>query len=186
MARKIIGLCGLHGCGKSYLARRMQEILGYDVINKRTYLQLLHQKHVVYPPNKDWELWYRNLYQERGAKEVMRLILDEYELRSARHLSNSNMIIVDAVHNVEEWQLIKETYSAILILVCTPHETRYQRHLDGITRTTQLDMQRIRYGHQDSHTDDFCLFAQAEWAFSGVMNSILLDASIYALSQWLA
>lgn len=181
MIQRIMGLCGLHGCGKSHIAKRIKGLLGYEIINKRTYLQLSHQRYKLDPSDEDWESWYRDLYRERGARDVMRMILDEYSLRNQ---GANGLVVVDAVHNIEEWKLIKETYHAILVLVASPQRVRYQRHPKSPHHTATLDQRRVRYGHADADID-FCLFAQAEWAFSGVMSHKLLDLSINALGQWL-
>ncbi len=179
--QKLIGLCGLHGCGKSYIAKSIKELLGYEILNKRAYLQLLYQRYESDSMNKDWESWYRNFYRERGARNVMHVILDEYFLRN----QESRLIVVDAIHNIEEWKFIKDTYHSILVLVSSPQQVRYQRHPKPRCDTAELDHWRVRYGHVNTDVDDFCLFAQAEWAFSGVMPQVLLNQSIHALGQWL-
>lgn len=180
MIQRIIGLCGLHGCGKSHIAKRISKLLGYEILNKRAYVQLSYQRYKSDSPHEDWESWYRGLYQERGAKDVMGIILDEYCLRNPE----SNLIVVDAIHNIEEWRLVKDNCHSILILISSPREIRHQRHPKPSCDTAKLDQWRIRYGHANIDIDDFCLFAQAEWAFSGVIPDALLDLSISALNQW--
>lgn len=180
MIQRLIGLCGLHACGKSHIAKRIKELLGYEIFNKRSYLQFAHQKYRLDPLDKDWESWYRNLYREQGAREIMRMILGEYCLDNKE---SNGLVVVDAIHNIEEWRLVRETYRSILVLVSSPQEIRYQRHPELPRHTAELDQRRVRYGHTDTDVD-FCLFAQAEWAFSGVMPHALLDLSINALGQW--
>ncbi|GEM_PF-983658 len=181
MIQTIIGLCGLHGCGKSHIAKRISELLGYEILNKRAYLQFLYKRYEPDSLDEDWEAWYRSLYQERGAKDIMGMILDEYCLiNPVPHLT-----VVDAIHNIEEWKLIKDAYRSILILVSSPQQIRYERHPKPPCDTVKLDQRRVRYGHANTDIDDLCLFAQAEWAFSGIMPHELLDLSINALGQWL-
>lgn len=181
MIQRIMGLCGLHGCGKSHIAKRISELLGYEILNKRAYLQLSYQRYEPDFLDGDWESWYRSLYQEQGARDVMRMILNEYCLRNPE---SNGLIAVDAIHNIEEWKIVKDNYHSILILVSSPQQVRYQRHPKSPSDTAELDQRRVRYGHVNTDVHDFCLFAQAEWAFSGVMPHALLDSGISALGQW--
>lgn len=117
-----IGLTGFHGAGKSFLADIMSHKLKWKLINKRDILKEIYDK---YNPADDliWEEWYWTLYGKLGAFRVMVMVLDELEKKD-----DGVPIVLDAVHNPDEWRAIKRACpESILVGVFSPKRVRFDR-----------------------------------------------------------
>jgi len=155
----IIGLTGLHGAGKSFLAGIMNTGLKWRLADKRNILMNMYIKQT---PIDDltWEDWYRILYGKVGAFNVMTMILGEMDKEK-----EGLPIVLDAVHNTDEWRAIKYVYpESILVGVFSPKRIRFARHDEG---DEDLDAKRIIYWHENVLDELSCLLSEVEWAFSG-------------------
>ncbi|MFA6119700.1 MAG: hypothetical protein WC688_07290 [Parachlamydiales bacterium] len=173
----IIGIAGLHGAGKSFLANIMSTKLKWRVVNKRDAMKKIYKKQ---PPVDDltWEEWYRVLYGKVGAFNMMVMILDEL-IKEKRCFP----IILDSVHNTDEWRAIKYAYpESILVGVFSPKRVRSARNEQG---DEELDTKRIIYWHENILGELSCLLSEVEWAFSGCDSANLQLRKCYALRDYL-
>src|SRR3989344_7097810 len=159
-------LAGRHGAGKSYLARLLGTC-GWSIRLKQAYLEQLHRTS---GDPSDLITWYRKRYKEAGAREVTR------ELLAAGLLSNgSGPMVLDSIHNLEEWRVIKENVPlAILVSVIAPSDIRDSRNNRG---DDALDKSRILYWHEDSIGG--CLMAEVEWTFQGTVPDAVQVSNIF-------
>lgn len=158
----IIGLTGLHGAGKSYTGQLLEEVLGWKYFEKRAYLQALYENDQKVNSLLSWFEWHRKLYSTKGSLKVMQEILE-------KNFPMQKVLVIDAVHNAEEWRAIKDTDSrAILVGVFSPSPVR------AIRRSPEeylLDRKRITHWHESSNNNDdiICLLSEVEWAFTGML-----------------
>lgn len=161
----IIGLTGLHGAGKSYIGKLLEEVLGWEHFKKREYLQKLYHSSEKRRSPPNWLEWQSKLYLKKGSFKVMQEIL-------AKDIPTQQVLVVDAVHNAEEWRAVRAIESrAILIGVFSPSSIR------AIRRDPEeelLDKKRIAHWHESNDDDIVCLLSHVEWAFTGTMPRELL------------
>lgn len=154
-----VALTGLHGAGKSFLAEVMSVNLGWNMIVKRDVFKLIFEKSKA-SKELTWEQWYRVMYEKVGAFAIMEMILGEIGL-----MKSDEIMVIDSVHNVDEWRAIKcANQKSILIGVFTPREIRCSRNNPG---DEELDRKRIMYYHENVLGELSCLFSEVEWSFSG-------------------
>lgn len=173
----IIGLTGLHGAGKSFLANIMSTRLKWRIVNKRNVMKEIYEKQA---PVDDltWEDWYRVLYGKVGAFNVMTMIIEEFVQEKERF-----PIVLDAVHNTDEWRAIKYVYpESLLVGVFSPKKIRIARNDQG---DAELDVKRIIYWHENVLGELSCLLSEVEWAFSGCDCSDLQLRKCHALRDYL-
>jgi len=173
----IVGLTGFHGAGKSFLAETMRRKLGWTLVNKRDTLRKLYGKS---QPADDltWEEWYRVLYLKAGAFKVMSMILDDLKVIKSR-----KPIILDSIHNTDEWRAIKCTCpDALLVGVFSPKRVRSSRNNQ---QDEVLDAKRILYWHENVVEGLSCLLSEIEWAFSGCDTQAMQANRCYALKDYL-
>lgn len=157
----ILALAGLHGSGKSHLARVVAAEHDWSVTTKRSLLKVLHENS---GNEGDWVEWYRSEYASRGAYEVTRSILNL--------IPDSGDTILDSVHNIEEWAAIADLRpDAALALVVAPKIVRAERNAG---RDPRLDERRIAFWHGDG--DGACLAAACSWSFNGAAPREVLRA----------
>lgn len=153
----IVALAGLHGSGKSHLAKHLATSSGWQVCVKRELLKQLHETSKV---GGDWVEWYRSLYSAEGVRSVTARLLDI--------LPRDKRLILDSVHNLDEWSIIQEAEpDAVLALVVAPGSARAERN--GL-ENPQLDANRIAFWHsgEASHR---CLAASSQWCFNGAASA---------------
>jgi hypothetical protein len=159
--KTIIGLTGLHGCGKSFLSKIMEDNFGWIHVNKRRYLEKIFDRKFESNDSLDSIEWYRNLYKTEGVSNLMTIILN--------NIPDNDIIILDAIHNPMEGGVVKRNIEAkkILVGVFSPKSIRDSRNseLDAI-----LDLKRVNYWHQESqeYKGTRCLMSEVEWVFNGV------------------
>jgi len=175
----IIGLTGLHGVGKSFLAEIMSNKLKWRLVNKRNILASMYQK--ANPVDElTWEEWYRKLYGKIGAFNVMSLILSKL---SEKESEGKMPIVLDSVHNTDEWRAIKYAYpESILVGVFSPKRVRFSRNDQG---DEELDTKRIIYWHENVLGEFSCLLSEIEWAFSGCNSPGLQLRECHILKDYL-
>lgn len=145
-----IAMTGLHGSGKSYFAHNIPTKYGFSVYYKNDIIADIYN-HV---PN--WEELYRQEYQNDPYNLVLNIL---------SRLPLDKDVVLDAVHNNNEWNIIKSIIpNAMLILVTSPREVRISRRKEN----TEKDMKRIQYWHKvkNDHSVD-CLLTQVSWSFNG-------------------
>lgn len=161
----IVGLTGLHGAGKSYTGKLLEEVFGWKYFEKRVYLQTLFKNDQKVKPSLKWIEWHRELYLKDGSFKIMKEIL-------GKNFPIKKVLIVDSVHNAEEWRAVKDTDSrAILVGVFSPSPVRAMRRdqEEGV-----LDKKRIIHWHESNDDNIVCLLSEVEWAFSGILPRELL------------
>ncbi|MFH1315262.1 MAG: hypothetical protein ABIH67_02580 [Candidatus Uhrbacteria bacterium] len=168
-------MAGLHGSGKSHLAKLLANEFDWQVINKLEILEQIFIKH----DNDDGiclQEWYGNLYRLKGAAQVMHMILD--------YICVENKIILfDAIHNFEEWQVVQDlTGNQLLALVVSPTIVTDSRNTP---EDIALDLKRVKYWHQADDGAKVCLISNVEWVFNGAGEQDLLLAEGRALSKYL-
>lgn len=145
-----IGITGLHGSGKTYFSNNIPTKYGFLVYYKNDIIADIYN-HV-----DNWEELYRKEYRT-NPYNLIKNILSRLPLEED--------ILLDAVHNNREWNIIKSIIpNAKLILVTTPREIRVSRRIQN----TQKDEKRIQYWHnvnKDNTVD--CLLTQISWSFNG-------------------
>ncbi|MEK7576078.1 MAG: hypothetical protein AAB482_00105 [Patescibacteria group bacterium] len=159
----IIVLTGLHGCGKSHLSRIFETYFEWTHVNKRHILEELFGKSFSSPESIESIQWYRNIYRTVGSSELMAMVLAK--------IVSVPKIVLDAVHNPLEWDVIKSSgRRAILTGVFTPQIVRNARNspLDRV-----LDIKRTHYWHASFDESFRCLMSEIEWAFTGTNNDEL-------------
>jgi hypothetical protein len=155
----IVGLTGLHGAGKSFLAQIMHDKIGWEVVIKRDVLRMIYEKSDPVD-GLTWEEWYRVLYAKIGAYKMMCMVIDE-----ARISERKSIVVIDSIHNTDEWRAVKHLHSeAILVGVFSPREIRQSRNT---LKDVELDVKRIIYWHENVLGEFSCLLSEVEWAFSG-------------------
>ena len=74
-------------------------------------------------------------------------------------------LIIDSVHNLVEWNVIRAHFpDCILAFVVAPTHVRKERNEP---EDTSLDLQRVRFWHEQSESGSGCLVAEAQWVFNG-------------------
>ncbi len=145
-----IGITGLHGSGKSYFAHNIPTKYGFLVYYKNDIIADIFN----YVPG--WEELYRKEYQRDPRKLILNIL---------SRLPLDRDIVLDAIHNNNEWNIIKSIIpNAMLLLVTAPKEIRISRRKENIEK----DMKRIQYWHKikkDNTVD--CLLTQVSWSFNG-------------------
>lgn len=160
----IIGLAGLHGCGKSHLSDILQREFGWFKANKRKLLEEMFSKNFPSSESQDSIEWYRHMYKSYGAPKLMELVLEV--------IPKGAPVILDAIHNPREWSVVKNTsLTSILVGVFSPQAVRAKRNSP---QDAVLDTKRIRYWHDRDEETSACLLSEVEWAFTGV-NSLELQ-----------
>lgn len=155
---KYIGLCGLHGAGKTYLASRLHELAGWPVLDKRAILQRLFQNGWFRrSADEVWEAWYRSIYERFGSGVMMMKAVECAGM-------TESIVIVDAVHTPDEWRALQACAPhSVLVGVWTPSAIRELRR----DEPPEMDVRRIHFWHQK----DTCLMSMTEWAFPGALTS---------------
>jgi dephospho-CoA kinase len=159
----IIGLCGLPGAGKSYIADQLEKQYGCKVIRKVELCQRAHRESG--SPIQDWRVWLDLQYREQTLESVTSLILDPF-LKMRDKTPRRTPIVLDSIHNTQEWNMVQKGLHNLLVCVTAPRHTRVRRSEEKGSNE-QRDRHRIEYAHE---TDDpaSCLFARADWSiFNG-------------------
>lgn len=145
-----IGMTGLHGSGKSYFAHNVAEKYGFSVYYKNDVIA------EIYKDNEDWIDLYRREYQKDPYNITMNIL---------SRLPLDKDIILDAVHNNDEWEIIKSVIpEAMLILVTAPKEIRINRW----KKDCEGDEKRIKYWHKIKKENSVdCLLTKVSWSFNG-------------------
>ncbi len=160
----IIGLAGLHGCGKSHLSGILEREFGWVNINKRRLLEEMFSKNFSSPESQESIEWYRHMYKSYGAPKLMELILEA--------IPKGVPVILDAIHNSREWSIVKNTSpSSMLVGVFSPQTVRVKRNSP---QDVVLDIKRIKYWHDHDEESSTCLLSEVEWVFTGI-NSVELQ-----------
>lgn len=145
-----IGITGLHGAGKSYFSHNIPTKYGFLVYYKNDIIADIYN-HV-----ENWEELYRKQYKTNPYNLITNIL---------SKLPLDKDVLLDAIHNNEEWNIIKSIIpSAKLILVTTPREVRVSRRIEN----PKKDEKRIQYWHnikKDKSID--CLLTQISWSFNG-------------------
>lgn len=176
---KVVAFTGLHGTGKSFIAKLLAEKLGALYINKRELLKEIYSG--INADQADWESWYRDLYKSQGGFKVMEMICSFVE----NTYKQSNIIIFDAVHNPGELAYLRQKYAAMLILVVTPAQERADRisKRDGAPKDDSI---RIKAMHEfDEKGIKSCLYAQADWSMCNYGSRAFLNAQFEALVNYI-
>ena len=169
----IVALVGRHGAGKSHLARLMGTC-GWDVRLKQVYLEQLHRAS---GDKGNLITWYRGHYKDKGPRKVMTELLS-----TGLTESTPRPVVIDSLHNLEEWRALKERYeSAVLVSVVAPRAVRGTRNSEA---DVELDIARIGYWHEGSPGS--CLMAEVEWTFQGTVPDAAHVSNVYMFSQWLS
>lgn len=160
----ILGLTGLHGCGKSHLSEILKRDFGWYIANKRRILEEMFSKNFSSPESQESIDWYRHMYKSHTTAKLMELILEVLPL--------DRPVILDAVHNPQEWLVVKSKFQKTMLAgVFAPQAVRDKRNSpqDG-----PLDIKRIKYWHDHDENSSECLMSEVEWVFTGV-NSLSLQ-----------
>lgn len=160
---KCVGLCGLHGAGKTHIAARLRDLGGWTVLDKRLELKRLYgsgwfrrEKH------EAWEAWYRSIYERFGSGPVMLKVLETVSISSA------SVVVVDAIHTSEEWKTLQGyAPGSVLAGVWAPQAIRDLRR----DEPSEMDARRVHFWHHNGA----CLISTVEWAFPGSLTGELLD-----------
>jgi len=173
----IVGLTGLHGAGKSYVGQLLKETFRWTHFEKRAYLKTLYKiKNSQESIALSWLDWHHQLYSSKGSFYVMLEILK-------MNFPNQSVLVVDAVHNIEEWRAIKQVEPrAILAGVFSPSSTREERREP---EESILDKKRIAHWHGNADVSNHCLISEAEWAFTGLMPRDFLVEQCKVLRHYL-
>lgn len=160
---KYVGLCGLHGAGKTHIAARLCELGNWKILDKRLELKQLYENGWSRrSKDESWEVWYRSIYERFGSGAVMLKLLETISSSSAC------VIVIDAIHTPEEWLTLQgHAPGSILAGVWAPQAIRDLRRDEPI----KMDARRTHFWH---HNND-CLMSRVEWAFPGSLSSKLLD-----------
>lgn len=106
------------------------------------------------------------------------MVLDELEKKD-----DGVPIVLDAVHNPDEWRVIKRACpESILAGVFFPKRVRFDRNDQG---DDNLDIKRNIYWHENMLGELSCLLSEIEWAFSGCDSYDLQLRKCYALRDYL-
>lgn len=160
----IIGLVGLHGCGKSHLSRILEDEFGWINVNKRQFLERMFSKSFSSPQIQESIDWYRYMYKSYGVVKIMELVLEG--------IPKEGRVILDAIHNPREWLVVKNMYpKSMLVGVFAPQKIRSRRNS---SQDVVLDIKRIKYWHECDEDSIGCLMSEVEWVFTGV-NSLELQ-----------
>jgi len=160
---KCVGLCGLHGAGKSYIAARLRELGGWTVLDKRLELKRLYENGW-FRRSKDesWEAWYRSTYERFGSGSVMLKVLESIRI------STVSVVVVDAIHTPDEWRSLQGyAPESVLAGVWAPQAIRDVRR----DEPSEMDARRVHF----RHNNNVCLMSTVEWAFPGSLPGELLD-----------
>lgn len=171
----ILTLCGLHSSGKSHLADLLEREFGWSCVNKRVAIERLFNKQFDAPDSPLAIEWFRAIYQNVGAAELMTLVLGS--------IPDGSNVVFDSVHNPLEWDVIKASEKkSMLVGVFAPQAVRDERNsqLDVV-----LDKKRIRYWHDDVDSNFRCLMSEVEWAFCGAHDEALQKEQCGALISYL-
>lgn len=163
----IVGLTGLHGAGKSYTGKLLEKEFGWNHFEKRAYLQALFKNEQKINSSLKWVDWHRELYLKNSSFKTMKEIL-------GKKILTQKVLIVDSVHNAEEWRAVKDADSrAILVGVFSPSPIREMRR---DKEEGALDKKRIIHWHESNDDNIVCLLSEVEWAFSGILpHKLLID-----------
>ncbi len=166
----IIGIAGLHGVGKTHIVTSLQSKYHWRIVNKRDLLLNLSGL----ASENEFMPWSHDLYQRLGARGVMKLILDQTSFQP------DQLLVIDAIHNIEEWLEIKNRdSSALLVGIFAPDAIRESRNP---TDESELDIQRIGFWHGKQPTQ--CLMASIQWAFTSIPNPAFIDAQCQAFVDY--
>ena len=158
-------LTGLHGCGKSHLSGILEKEFGWFRANKRRLLEEMFSKNFSAPECQESIDWYRYMYKSYGVPKLMELILEVIP-------KDKGPVVLDAIHNPQEWFIVKSTFQkSILAGVFAPQTVRNKRNTP---QDTLLDIKRIKYWHDHDENSSACLMSEVEWVFTGV-NSLELQ-----------
>lgn len=171
----IMGLVGLHGCGKSHLSDILERDFGWVNTNKRRVLEGMFSKKFSSPESQESVEWYRHMYKSYGVSKLMWLILEA--------LPKSPLVILDAIHNPREWSVVKNTFPAAMLAgVFSPQNVRAKRNSP---QDAVLDIKRIKYWHDHGEESSECLLSRVEWVFTGVNSLELQKAECEELMNYL-
>lgn len=161
---KYVGICGLHGAGKTYIAKHLHTDTGWPLIDKRTSLRRLYNEGWFrHHEGESWESWHRSVYELVGSKPLILKVLEIVEKGGG-----GKIVIIDSIHAPEEWNVIHSLHpESILIGVSAPESIRRLR----MDELPEMDARRIRFWHNGGA----CLMAEAEWAFPGILSTESLD-----------
>lgn len=166
----ILALTGLHGSGKSHLSKLVSMRFGWRVLVKR---DLLRQIHAQIGFTEQWEDWYRRQYATVGAINLTAQFVD---------LLPHGDVILDAVHNLDEWRIIKSLRpSSVLAAVIAPASVRAMRN-HGEDPT--LDVRRVGYWHA-TEQEPGCLMSECDWCFNGAADPETSIAEFSSFLSWL-
>jgi hypothetical protein len=171
----IIGLVGLHGCGKSHLSKILEKEFGWINVNKRRLLEEMFSKNFSSSESQESIDWYRHMYRSYGAPKIMELILEK--------IPRGTPVILDAIHNPREWSIVKSTFhKSMLAGVFAPHAIRVKRNNP---QDALLDIKRMKYWHDHDDESSECLMSEVEWVFNGVHSYELQKSESKELMNYL-
>jgi len=174
----IIGLTGLHCSGKSFISNILVKILNFKYINKRDFIKNYYIINIIerkgdFLENRFIE-WYREKYKTLGGYKFMQEVFKNFDF--------SINIIIDAIHNVEEWEFFMNfSNKSILIYVVTPRNVRNNRDKNKVL----LDKNRISSWHSLYSITSYsnCLLSFVEWSFNGALDKIDLENDVYKFKK---
>lgn len=165
----IIGVTGLHGSGKSFLFKKLSDLMSVPYFYKRDALKSMAN-------TQNWTKWYREKYKQLGVYQFTKLILEFIP-------TDSPIVLYDTVHNPNEWAAIKDIDpNAILVGVFSPLSIRRSRN---DKQDTTLDKKRVRYWHEPNKNKIACLTSEIQWAFSGCEEEPFLTNSIESFKDYI-
>lgn len=174
----ILALCGMHGSGKSQIGRDL-ETKGWLNINKRVMLRQALETGFFEPRECAWESWYKKAYQELGAHVVLRMLFDYVE---AQHPDlHQRSVVLDALHNPEEWDFVQQLCHSELVLVTAPRAFREQRLKETNTDVHSQDLSRSQYIHRVTDGRIRCLYSEVGWSICNHGSLTEFEAQIEAL-----
>jgi len=166
---KIVAFTGLHGVGKSFIARILSKKTGAVYLNKRDLLK------VIFGNYTDWENQYRKAYSSYGGYEITKII---FNLIVEKENSKPKLLIFDSVHNIDELQYIKKKYSSTLVLVTRPLINKNNLLLDNGIRLNSTH--KINMGQVCD-----CLYVNCDWSICNTGSDDFLKKQIDELLSYI-
>lgn len=163
----LIGMTGLHAAGKTHFTDRVVDS-DFVIVNKKNVIRDLSKR----DGEKNPRLWYRKQVAKHGMDYVTTLIYNE--------LPKNTNVVLDAIHNPDEWNAIKRLESdAVLLYVVTPASIRDEREDAGDKEKNTV---RLKYWHGSEKSD--CLLSKADWSINGAEPIELQKQSFNYLKQY--
>jgi len=173
----VVALCGLHGTGKSFISCELVK-RGWFLVNKRKIFRDLYIASFQENDSMLWEEWYRKEYELHGGDHMMRMVLDYASEKN--QFKENQIVVVDAVHNMQEWRFITETHRSTLVLVIAPKDVRYKR-LSAVPDLAKLDMRRLQFVHETHEGQIQCLYGEAGWSICNAGTNQYIQSQLNGL-----